>query len=422
MLNALSSSVSARQDYGSASRLRRCLTPERPESRADLGFIDGLRGLAALVVMVGHARWLLWEGYSGGFVSHPQDYEVVDRLGVYAFSVFRYGGAAVILFFVISGFVIHLRYAKRGRARAMSGGEAASYARRRSRRLYPPLLLAIVLTFALDMWGRAAGYAIYRQATHYPDLNEAFVSELGGWTLVGNLVFVMGAYVASWGMNEALWSLKYEAWFYACYPVLQALGGWASWLPHAVLVISAGVAITVGFPVILLSQVFSAFLLWWLGAVLADVYVGNVRLPLVALAPLALLLPVLAVVDLELRFDTSTGLLTAHAWALGFVGLLAALLEISRRGRRIPVLPRLTALGDMSYTLYVVHLPVLVLLSGWLMARDPLGRLPATTAWVPVGAAVCLCVAWAAHFLVERPFTSRRRIVVAQRSEETRES
>src|SRR5665213_1414486 len=32
-----------------------------------LQFLDGLRGLAALYVMVGHARWLLWEGYREGF-------------------------------------------------------------------------------------------------------------------------------------------------------------------------------------------------------------------------------------------------------------------------------------------------------------------------------------------------------------------
>src|SRR5665647_3307561 len=34
------------------------------KANGSLLFLDGLRGLAAFYVMVGHARWLLWEGYS----------------------------------------------------------------------------------------------------------------------------------------------------------------------------------------------------------------------------------------------------------------------------------------------------------------------------------------------------------------------
>src|SRR5438552_18554076 len=80
--------------------------------RLNLQFVDGLRGLAALYVMVGHARWLLWEGYSEGFLKHPQDYSIFNKALVYLFSLFKYGHEAVLFFFVISGFVIHLRYAQ----------------------------------------------------------------------------------------------------------------------------------------------------------------------------------------------------------------------------------------------------------------------------------------------------------------------
>ncbi len=34
-------------------------------------FLDGLRGLAAFYVMVGHARWLLWEGYGKDISNIP---------------------------------------------------------------------------------------------------------------------------------------------------------------------------------------------------------------------------------------------------------------------------------------------------------------------------------------------------------------
>ena len=82
----------------------------------DLRFLDGLRGLAALYVMIGHARWLLWEGYSEGYLQHPDSYSQAGKALVYFFSIFRYGREAVLFFFVLSGFVIHLRYARKLKA------------------------------------------------------------------------------------------------------------------------------------------------------------------------------------------------------------------------------------------------------------------------------------------------------------------
>jgi peptidoglycan/LPS O-acetylase OafA/YrhL len=69
--------------------------------------------LAAFYVMVGHARWLLWEGYGEGFLKHPESYTFAHKLLVYFFSLFKYGYEAVLFFFVLSGFVIHLRYARK---------------------------------------------------------------------------------------------------------------------------------------------------------------------------------------------------------------------------------------------------------------------------------------------------------------------
>jgi peptidoglycan/LPS O-acetylase OafA/YrhL len=72
------------------------------------------------------------------------------------------------------------------------------------------------------------------------------------------------------------------------------------------------------------------------------------------------------------------------------------------------LLGRLKPLGDMSYTLYISHMPILVFIGGWLMSRSPEGTLPESFGWMAVGAIVCLLVAWLAHFAVEVPFTTRK--------------
>src|SRR5271155_4374259 len=91
-------------------------SPARVAAGAPAGglqFLDGLRGLAAFYVMAGHARWLLWEGYSEGFQRHPESYSAINKALMYFLSLFGHGDDAVLFFFVLSGFVIHLRYAQR---------------------------------------------------------------------------------------------------------------------------------------------------------------------------------------------------------------------------------------------------------------------------------------------------------------------
>src|SRR5713226_4546853 len=98
--------------------------------------IDALRGIAAIGVVLYHAvprpanaipaSLLSWPGYVIEFGSS------VGYIGVF-------------LFFVISGFCIHLQWAKSkadGRERSIQFGP---FWRRRIRRLYPPYLIAFAL-------------------------------------------------------------------------------------------------------------------------------------------------------------------------------------------------------------------------------------------------------------------------------------
>src|SRR6266849_5681717 len=115
-------------------------TSVRPVSSQGISLVvlDALRGMAALYVMLGHGRWLLWSGYSDFADSGSHGLSLV--IAVLASSL-RYGHQAVLLFFLISGFVIHYRQAS-GIARGADGQlDLGGFAWRRLRRLSPPLVL-----------------------------------------------------------------------------------------------------------------------------------------------------------------------------------------------------------------------------------------------------------------------------------------
>ena len=379
-----------------------------------LAFLDGLRGLAALWVLLHHARWLLWEGWEN-FARDAHAYSALGRTFAYTLVPLRYGHEAVLFFFVLSGFVIHLGYAKRLAAEGKNARfDWPHYFIRRARRLYPPLVFAMLLTLALDAAGAAQGWSIYSSTTPYGLINTAIGHDHSTAVGLGNLAFLMQSWFPCWGSNGPLWSLHYEWWFYMLYPALWAVSRRSakaaafvvtllfalSWLPGP----DAGYTFFV-------ARIFTALFTWWLGALLADTYAGRIRVRWSALAPFALLLPVLPLALPMLArhwAPLANGWLPDTFYGLGFAGLFACCFALREHGRTLNFLGKLKPLGDMSYTLYIVHMPLLVFLSGWLMSRSPAGVLPRHFGWAAVGSLVCLFVAWLAHFVVEKPFATRK--------------
>lgn len=381
-------------------------------SKQHLKFLDGLRGLAALYVLVAHARWLLWEGYSEGYVQHPEAYPLPAKLLMYFFSTFRYGHAAVMLFFVLSGFVIHLRYAKQLNAQPDSAHfDWIPFVVRRFRRLYPPLLFAILLTLVLDSLGAALGFPIYFQQTAYPLVNANVTSSHDLSRLFEALFLIPES--GDWGTNGPLWSLKYEWWFYMIYPLL--------WMISKVSIKAATGVMVAAFCLsfLLVSDwltparvIFSSMIVWWLGALLADIYSGRLKVSLWLVSLLIVLLPFGIFVS-EWVSQTSTAVpdaLIDVVWGLGFMGLIAACLGWQRRGGSLKLLEWFKPIGDFSYSLYITHFPILAFISGYLLTQAPL--LPRYFEWVFIGSAISILFAYGVHFVVERPFLSESRLVI----------
>jgi len=188
----------------------------RTGSRLDLQVLDALRGLAALYVVMCHSGAILW----AGFEKSPWVGEngLDASAGRILHGLLDYSPVAVLVFFLISGFCIHYRQA-RTLSLIQPGHpvprllDLRGFASRRLRRLYAPLVLALLLTGVCD----AAGHAL--NAPFYDGPKAEQISFLGNshslTTLLGNLAFQPSLSVPAFGTDAVLWSLGYEFWYYA---------------------------------------------------------------------------------------------------------------------------------------------------------------------------------------------------------------
>jgi peptidoglycan/LPS O-acetylase OafA/YrhL len=367
------------------------------DRRAQLAFLDGLRGLAALYVAVGHARWLLWEGYAEGYKLHPQRYSLLGKALVFVLAAFRWGHEAVIFFFVLSGFVIHLGYATRLAEGRGARFDLWPYLKRRAKRLYPPLVVALLITFALDSLGQSRQLPTSMRATLYPLMNANIGIDHRPVTVLRNLAFIMNPV---FGSDSPLWSLSYEWYFYLIYPAVYLVARRSSKAATLAMIGLSAVGNAPIWPEPLrwLCLVCQMMIVWWFGALLADRFAGRLRadyraIAALLLAPLALAARPWGVFAHDLIFG------------LGFTGLLAGCFALQERGVSLAFLARLRPVGEMSYTLYVIHFPILVFMGGSLMKANH-GLLPSHFGWFGAGLLFCVLVAWALHFVIERPFMS----------------
>ncbi|RYY11223.1 MAG: acyltransferase [Chitinophagaceae bacterium] len=374
------------------------MTTQIIPERQKLQFLDGLRGLAAIYVMIGHARWLLWEGYAQ-YQAHPEQYSTLNKMATYFFSLFRYGHEVVLFFFVLSGFVIHLKYARNYSQQKPTIFRYREYLVKRIRRIYPPFIFALILTFILDRCGMILGFPIYNGSSPYSLINDNLANpDLSIVALLGNLSFVFENYLPLFGTNGPAWSLKYEWWFYMLYPIFLLIGTKRILYPTLLIIV---LFILSFFPTLwpekLLPDIFSMMITWWFGVLLAEIYVGRIKFKFqyvawCGIAILAFLLPF-----------TVPKIMSDVVMALFFFGVIALLLSLDVSNQIVRRLAAMKLLGDFSYTLYITHFPIIVFMSGWVMKVNG-GLLPANFLYVVAGIVVTLMTAYIFHFFTELPF------------------
>lgn len=305
--------------------------------------IDGLRAIAVLAVIVFHAGFL--DFLPGGFTG-------------------------VDLFFVISGYVISQSLAER---RHLKFGEyLRDFYRRRCLRILPALLVMLLTSFVLS--------ALFMPQFWLSDqINYTGFAAFAGISNVvlarhGNAYFSPGIELNPYTHT---WSLGVEEQFYVVFPVLFFL--WLRYRNKAPVVWSLLPALAIASLIICAIQTpadaHSAFYLlpgrfWELaaGAMLyqgIEAWRGTLRSSGIVNAMLLCGLGLLAsgfILATPLHFPFPMAIVTVLGAVLTIAGLALPAPEYTSTLQRLLQVPWLTYMGRLSFSLYLWHWPVLVLL------------------------------------------------------------
>jgi peptidoglycan/LPS O-acetylase OafA/YrhL len=286
-------------------------------------YLDALRFGAALAVFVSH--------YSTGRISGG------------LFWQFDGGRTAVLVFFVLSGFVI--AWVSDTRERTLE-----EYGLSRVARLYSVIIPAFVLTAALDSVGKAIDPRLYGpewgHSMAHPVIDYAVSALFLGesWT-----IRVLP------GFNVPYWSLNYEAWYYVLFAAAIFLRGRSRIAAVIMAALLAGPRILLLLPV-------------WLMGVAAWRWRAELPRPLggsLAVVCLAGFIALEALGGERLFWHPSGGWLPPDFSAYDFVvGAVVALFIVSLANVRLPMpgrrLERLVrGLAGTSFGLYLLHYPLL---------------------------------------------------------------
>lgn len=345
--------------------------------------LDSLRGLAALTVLFAQC-YSIW----------PEDArDQLAWLNHTPLRLFINGHAAVTLFFVLSGYVLALPFLE-GKA-----GNYFQFAVRRLCRIYIPFAVAIL--FALLLYFIAGGQPSAEAGIWF---NDKWVNGFTAENVMLHLL--MTGRVQDMGLNHNMWTLVHELRVSLIFPLLILLCA-----DTRRAIIGAGALFAVCTAIMLaLSPATDEFFIdtesfgitFLITGRNIVFFVAGILLAKHAEAIKARLAGLGRWVHLALWGVCFVILIAPHFPQEDVMQAVAAVLAIMLA----QVQPRLGALlssgpsawlGKVSYSLYLVHLPILFALFHLLLETLPFGVIAA------IGIVISLVAAEIMHVLVERP-------------------
>lgn len=378
--------------------------PVPGSARRRLDYIDALRGAACLWVMLHHTF-----GYQSLAFMHSAVPSGTWHRPLAALSAFsNIGWLGVNLFLVLSGFCLFYPLAARSDLREIRLN-LGQFARRRARRILPPYYAALVLLSVLEIivhhhelgvWsGRAAFQSPWDVLLHLLMLHNLTTDTISS-------------------VSPAFWSLALECQLYVIFPLLV----WAA-ARFGLKSILAGTFVVaviwefacwrrLGFSMIDTQQ-FSVYYhalpgraFEFAAGMAAAFFVARPRPGQARVALALVLLPLLPALYYVVKISRF-GPLCDQLWGVIFAALLVLLCRVpDAYFERRPLLKGLTWLGAISYSVYLIHQPLIWIISAHRLhfPSTPQGYFEAGLLRLPL----LIFLGYLFHLLFERPFMPGR--------------
>nr|WP_298164621.1 acyltransferase [uncultured Pseudomonas sp.] len=316
--------------------------------------LDFLRGFSAFLVLVAHTQQILvnptWMPFS-----------LSGRSDVVPFVYSQIGALGVMIFFVLSGFLITYSIGSNLKSNDFKRFDAAKYFKDRLRRLFPPLLFSqgvVLIVFGVLYFFDA------NSSTHFATGKELYLArnELGF-----NVVDYLGSFfflntvvdgVNSPIVNSPLWSVAQEFWFYVVAGLLVL-----SFYNRKILAVLAVVlAFFISQGSVFILYGFGVWLFGCLAAILHMTKFHERKLMVV----MAIFVITFAVWGVLIYFNADSFIKNRHKFVFGVAFSLLLLLLLSnealiRCSSCSWVVKKIAEQASYSYTLYLIHFPLLLL-------------------------------------------------------------
>ena len=347
-------------------------------------WLDAIRGIAALVVFLGHARVV----FIGSFMNRvpqqaPDLAAAAGKATEHAPMLTSFGHMAVIVFFVLSGYLVG-----GGAIRTLRNGRwsGSGYAIQRLSRLWTVLIPVLILGYLLDHIGvaLAAPGSLYTAPPGQEMVFDTLPQAMTFPNMLLNAIFLQGIIGVPFGTNSPLWTLSYEFWFYMAFPFLMfaAAPGTTAARRALCVAVLAATGLFVGW------RISFYFLFWLLGAAIeiAPQVLTPARARRIAPIGVVLFLAVLAAIIKSKPDILIADVIEAPCFAL----LCYVVVHLRHEVRRGMIVAAASGLSAISYTLYLVHAPIVAFASNLIM---PVWRpWPVDAGGVARFGAVCLAI------------------------------
>lgn len=323
-------------------------------SNNNIKFLDFLRGFASLIVLFSHSYQI---------IIAPVNHSLIGIIGLIA-------QFSVMVFFVLSGFLISNSISKLLTSTSYSSLPKfflfSIYFKKRVNRIYPPLIFSLFFTFIIYLIFKftynSSGFFLY---------NYNFVARdgvlLDFQSFIVSFFFLNGFIVNNISSNASLWSLPYEFWYYIILGVVLIFFSRLSFFIGLIILFSLSV-FKISF--------FIYFLVWLSGCIIAIIHNNNRSISTYFFYVFALLLTItfalscfyiLSSFDANHPSDLPGKIIVLFNF---FSGLSFSLLLYFLIKRNFSInIPFLINSSHYSYTLYLIHFPVILLYYGFFQEK-----------------------------------------------------